>query len=111
MKGASLFLMLVLLVLAVLPLTASTDQGNTGFNSLRTSPINSEEVPFSDQEQFDSNIAVLGVGLTKEHPINYIVIISGESAFPIKNNSTSQNVKYKNKNRYGGVHRIKSGRH
>ena len=65
--------------------------------------MNTEEVPFHEQELIDLNVPVLAVGINKRYLPD-----SGKSKQSVLIEKTV--VKIAN-NGYGGVRRIKSGRH
>jgi hypothetical protein len=109
MKGAYL-LCLVLFVVLAIPLFADHTLVNPVGEFSAISTMNTEEVPLTDLELIDSNVPVLAVGLTKEHPANYIVIINGGSVSYTTSNNTSQSVKHKN-TMYGGVKRTNLRKH
>ena len=104
MNGRISFILVLLIVLAI-PLFAAHDlvKPVVEFSAIST---NNEEVPFNQQELFDSNIAILAVGLQKPYTINTIderLYANADIGNGLK--------KYKTKNIYGGVSRINSGRH
>ena len=104
MKTGYLFCLVLLVVLAI-PLFADHALVNTVSEFSAISTINSEEVPFNQQELFDSNIVILAVGLRKS---DLLVQYGRLNANADIGNGLK---KYKNKNIYGGINRIKSGRH
>ena len=70
MNGSRLFILVLLLVLAIPLMAAHTLVNPVGeFSAIST--MNTEEVSFTDQELFDSNIAVLSVGIKKTYLYNY----------------------------------------
>lgn len=101
MKGAYLFSLVLLIVLAI-PLFADHTLVNTVGEFSAISIINSEEVSFTDQELIDNNVPVLDVGINKRY-LRYLIeskqsVLIGKTEKP--NNTNLR-----------GARRIKSGRY
>lgn len=71
MNGSRFFILVLLAVFAI-PLFADHTLVNPVSEAISNSTINSEEVPFTDQELFDNNVPILAVGIRKEH-IRYMI--------------------------------------
>jgi len=103
MKCGSLLLSCVLLIVLAIPLFADQTLVNPVGEFSAISTINTEEVPFHEQELIDSNIPILAVGINKRYLPD-----SGKSRQSVLIEKTVVKVAT---NGYGGVRRIKSGRH
>ena len=102
MKCGSLLFGLVLLIVLAIPLFADHALVNPVGEAFSNSSMNTEEVPFSEQELFDSNIAILAVGLKQKWLSRYTA--GSKKYVPIENTIKIKNIKR-------GVRRIKSDRH
>ena len=105
-----LFMMVLLIVFAI-PLFANHALVNPVREALSNSIINSGEVSFSEQELFDSNIAVLAVGAKD---LFHYMKVDARSTIPVDgtyNVDHSRRLTAKYAKYVGGGSRIKSGRH
>jgi len=102
MKGAYLLCVVLLIVLAI-PLFADHTLVNPVSEFSAISIINSEEVPLHEQDPVDNNVPVLAVGISR------IYLPNGTKS---KQSVLIEKTEYRLcKNGFGGVRRIKSGRH
>jgi hypothetical protein len=99
-----IFLMMMLILVFTIPLMAASVQVDAGTYFLRRGTINRQGVTFSQQELFDSNIAVLAVGAKETYQFKYTYV-------PVNGTHNVDHSRRSNTNYVGGGSRIESGRH